>query len=273
MDVAPQRTRNSFRFGLPSSLGLAEASRVQVPRLETHLRRMLGKLVEVQVAASYDSLAKELLSGKLDAAWAPPFVCARVEAMGVKILTRGVRRGTSSYRAALLSRASSPLELRQLTGLTALWVDQDSVAGYLLPLAFLKSRGVDPQRAFFAQQFAGSYRAALEGVLEGKADVTSVFAPTPAPGQEDAPGIGQVLPGREKDFSVITYTDEAPNDGVAVAMSTPEPLASALQSALLALSASDEGKALLKDVFNAERFEPAPRMGYRALYRVALASL
>jgi phosphonate transport system substrate-binding protein len=30
---------------------------------------------------------------------------------------------------------------------------------------------------------------------------------------------------------------------------------------------------LLKDIFNADRFEPAPRMGYRALYRVALASL
>ncbi len=271
MDVSPQRSRYSFRFGLPSSLGLAEASRVQVPRLETHLRRTLGKLVEVQVAPSYDLLAKELLSGKLDAAWAPPFVCARVEAMGVKILTRGIRRGTSSYRAALLCRASAPLQLSELSGLTALWVDQDSVAGYLLPMAFLKGRGVDPQRAFFAQQFAGSYRAALEGVLNGKADVTSVFAPVSD--QPDHPPISQVLPGREHELAVIAYTDEAPNDGVAVSMSTPPPVAEALQNALLELPSSEEGQALLKDVFNAERFEPAPRMGYRALYRVALASL
>ncbi len=265
--------RQSLRFGLPASIGAGEAARVQVPRLQTHLNRMLGRSVEVSVAPSYASLAKELLSGKLDAAWAPPFVCARMEAMGVKILARGIRHGASSYRAALLCRASSPLSVEQLAGLTALWADKDSVAGYLLPMAFLKAHKLDPAKAFFSQHFAGSYRAALEGVLAGKADVTSVFAPIAAVGQVDAPAIDQVLPGREKELAVIAYTEEAPNDGVAVSMATPEPVATALRTALLELAQSDDGKALLKDVFNAERFEAAPRMGYRALYRVALASL
>ena len=39
------------------------------------------------------------------------------------------------------------------------------------------------------------------------------------------------------------------------------------------LHATEEGKQLLEQCFHAERFELAPRMGYRALYRVALASL
>ena len=47
----------------------------------------------------------------------------------------------------------------------------------------------------------------------------------------------------------------------------------ALEKVLLTLESSPSGKALLDETFSAERFEPAPRMGYRALYRVALASL
>ena len=55
--------------------------------------------------------------------------------------------------------------------------------------------------------------------------------------------------------------------------SLPPELVSTLETSRLGLQSSAEGLALLKDIFNADRFEAAPRMGYRALYRVALASL
>jgi phosphonate transport system substrate-binding protein len=72
---------------------------------------------------------------------------------------------------------------------------------------------------------------------------------------------------------VVAFTDESPNDGVAVSMAVPAPTVLELEKVLLEMPGSDEGKGLLKDLFNAEAFEVAPRMGYRALYRVALASL
>ncbi|NOK10904.1 PhnD/SsuA/transferrin family substrate-binding protein, partial [Corallococcus exercitus] len=99
----PSGPRHSFRFGLPPSLG-SETARERAERLASFLQRALGKLVEVSVATSYETLAKDLLSGRADAAWAPPFVCARMEAMGVRVLARGVRRGMSSYRSALVGR-------------------------------------------------------------------------------------------------------------------------------------------------------------------------
>jgi phosphonate transport system substrate-binding protein len=46
-----------------------------------------------------------------------------------------------------------------------------------------------------------------------------------------------------------------------------------LEKLFLAMHQSPEGQAVLADCFHAEKFEIAPRMGYRALYRVALASL
>ena len=49
--------------------------------------------------------------------------------------------------------------------------------------------------------------------------------------------------------------------------------AQALERVLLAMHESPDGHVVLDQAFHCERFEAAPRLGYRALYRVALASL
>jgi phosphonate transport system substrate-binding protein len=268
----PQRApRVNARFALPSSLGTDIDRRAA--RLQFYLRGALGKDVELIVAPTYEQLARDLLSGRVDAAWAPPFVCARIEAMGVRVLVRGVRSGASTYRAALVCRKDSTLTLDTLAGAHAAWSDRDSVGGYLLALATLREKGVDPAKAFGKQDFVGSYTAALEAVRGGKADLTSVFAPSVKAGLGDVTGIDEVLPGAARDFKVLAFTDEAPNDGVAVAMNAPATLVAELEKALLGLHTTEEGRQLLEQCFHAERFEAAPRMGYRALYRVALASL
>lgn len=246
-------------------------ARDRADRLERFLSAALERTVQVSVAPSYDALSKDVLSGRVDAAWAPPFVCARMEAMGVRVLVRGVRRGSSAYRAALVCRKEAPLSLDHLGGQRAAWVDQESVAGYLLPLALLKGRGIDPARTFFSQTFYGSYRDALDAVHAGRADLASVFAP-PASVTAGSwtEGVDEVLPGKSRDFTALAYTAESPSDGVVVSMTAPEDVAQTLERAFLELSASPDA-ALLQDTFRAERFELAPRLGYRALYRVALA--
>src|SRR5690242_1296531 len=100
-------------FALPPSLGTEQAAD-RGARLARFLSNSMGKRVEVSVAQSYEGLAKDLLAGRTDMAWAPPFVCARVEAMGVRILVRGVRKGASTYRAALLCRKGRGLTLDKL---------------------------------------------------------------------------------------------------------------------------------------------------------------
>ncbi len=272
MAQPPARTtpQHSFRFGLPPSMG--PEAREGARHLERFFARSLGKLVEVNVAQSYDGLGKDVLSGKLDAAWAPPFVCARLEAMGTKVVARGVRKGSAAYRAALVCRVTRPLSLDRLEGAKAAWVDRDSVGGYLLPLALLRTRGMDPSKVFFSQEFLGSYRAAVEAVLAEKADVASVYA-APASAGTEVTGLEEILPGKSGEMKVIAFTDEAPNDGVVCSMSMPPELMKSLEKVILEMHQSPDGAELLKDVFHAEKFEPAPRLGYRSLYRVALATL
>lgn len=263
----------SIRMVLPPSMGVAVLED-NAPRIESVLGRALGKPVEVGVATSYDALATDVQSGKYQVAWAPPFVCARLEAGGARVLLRGVRRGTATYRAALVCKAGAGLTLQKLQGTTVAWIDQDSTAGYLLPVVFLKSQKLDPAKLFAKQLFTHSYKAGAEAVLAGQADVTSVFAaPASVAGADFRTWLGDVAPGHEHELDLVAYTDEAPNDGVVVHASLPAETAQALEKAMMGLKGSPIGDKVLKELFRADGFEAAPRGAYRALYRLALTSL
>lgn len=274
MSVRPPPSPRQTRIALPPSLA-AGGSDARIERLQRYFTEVLERPVEVYVAPDYESLAKDVLADRVDVAWAPPYVCARVEAMGVRIALRGIRRGTSSYRAVMVKRIGNPVDLDHLAGARLAWVDRDSVAGHLLPMAALKARNVVPA-TFASQTFYGSYRAALQAVLDDQADVTSIFCglaeadPSNAEWREAAE---LILPGASTLLEPVSFTDDSPNDGVAVSMAIHPDLVERVERALLALHEDVTGRALLQDVFHAERFEPAPRLGYRALYRVSLNAI
>jgi phosphonate transport system substrate-binding protein len=225
-----------------------------------------GHLKEAEARALVESFASDPLFHNVSPERAQAFVSEAVTALvadglpqRLQVLAHGLTTHTQRLRAYRLA--------------TKAWVDRASVAGYLLPVAYLKARGLEPAKTFASQQFVGSYRVALEAVKIGTADVASIFCPPESTGLTYVAGVEVVLPGKGDAFEPIAYTEEAPNDGVPVAMGVPAALVSTLEETLLGLQGTPEGQELLKGVFSADRFEPAPRMGYRALYRVALASL
>jgi phosphonate transport system substrate-binding protein len=257
------------RFALPPSVGVDLAA-TRAHLLQEHLDRTSGLHFSVEVCHDYAELNRDLISGRIEAAWAPPFACARLENLGARILLREVRRGTSSYRAALVGRVGGPTSLAELEGKVAVWADKNSVAGYLLPVAYLRAHGIDPAIHFAHQHFAGSYRAALEQVVDGRADVTSIFAPPAASSAAVLAGLDELAPEWRRGLAAIAVTDECPTGGVAVSPAASAGLASALERALL-VSSVESGR-LLNDTFRVDRFERGEPNAYRALYKVALAA-
>jgi phosphonate transport system substrate-binding protein len=253
-----------FRFALPPSTAL-EAFGAEVGRLRTYLTNALGRTTDVTVSRSYEILERNILSGAVDAAWAPPFVCARTEPEGAEVIVRTVRRGRSSYCSALLTRKHEGGSLASLRGKRAAWVDPHSVAGYLLPVAHLRKNGYEPRALFAQQMFAGSYPGALGAVLEEKADVAAVHC---LDGDEGAlaESLKVAAPGFEDEFALIALTDATPSDGVVLGP-RGETKRDALERALLAMPkvAPD----VIEEIFHAEGFELAEKMAYRALYAVA----
>lgn len=267
----PQQATVPFRFALPPSLGEAEATN-RAARFKGFLERSLARPAEVFVVPSYEALSKGVLDGSIDAVWAPPFVCARLEAMGIRVSVRGVRAGEGAYRAALVCRNDAPVTLETLQGSTVAWVDPDSVGGFLLAAAYLRTRQLEPAKVFFRQRFYGSYHAALSAVLSGQETLTSVYAPATQPEGAVLTGASDIIPGAHEKLQVLALTDASPNDGIVVGLHIAPEVTRTLEAAFLAASSTDEG-ALLSGIFNVDAFEKAPRLGYRALYRVALASV
>ncbi len=258
---------SSIRFCLPQSVSAKGTQRVE--QLQTFLGAQLHQDVVVTVASSYEQLMREVSSGRAHLAWAPPFVCARLEAAGIRVVLRQVRGGVSSYRAALICHQRSPLTLGTLKDTRAVWSERDSVGGYLLAMAFLKENQLEPAALFRSQRFSGSYRTALEALMDDKADVTSVFADDTG----NRLGVEELWPEVKDNFRVISLTDVAPNDGIVVSNSASPQLLADVERVFSTMHLHGDGKSILASCFRADQFEPAPRLGYRALYRVALASL
>lgn len=249
-----------LRFGLPRSLGRSvsfERARTLAARLDH-----LGFETVVPVE-SYSELEQLLLSGELHAAWAPPMVCARVEAGGGRIVLRAVRNGSPSYGSALLRDVHYRFDLEELAflpGVRAVWVDRESMAGYILPRHFLRQRGMDPDRVLARQTLLGSYEACLEAVVEGHAELTACFVR--GAGEQAHHGYRAILgAGRERFVSVLGLSEQAPHDAVAVSPAADEAELAAIIRRLSVL-ASDP---VLAASLDAEGFDEPPPGTYRAL--------
>ncbi len=262
-----------LRIVLPASRGADRADQA-ANRLADFLSKPLAGRFEVlvHVAPTYVQLASDLMAGRADAGWAPPLVCARVEAHGGRALLRALRGGSPTFRAALLRRRGAPITAELSEGLTAAWSDRDSTSGYLLPRAWVRSRGLDPARVFAKERFFGSYVAAAEEVAAGRADVTAVFA-APADARRAFSGLDELPESLRQLLEPFAWTAETPNDALVAAPAASPATARALQEAIATAAVSGEGRRVLGEVFDAEGFEPAPPDSYRALYSLVLDSL
>jgi phosphonate transport system substrate-binding protein len=258
-----------WRMDLPPSLG-REPMRARARELAALLYDVGFGMVAT--AESYAVLEQRLVSGEADAAWGPPLVCARAESAGGRVVLRGVRDGAATYRSVLVARNTDTLNLSrpgpQRRRPRAAWVDPSSMAGYLLPRAFLRSLDLDPAQFLVEEHLLGSYEACLLAVLEGRADLTATFA-----GPEGTMGDGFVtLTGRRAiELRAVAYTAECPNDGVVLSPRLSSSTADEVQAALRELVAKPSARAVLASAMAMTGFEEPPPGAYLPVLEIAAA--
>jgi phosphonate transport system substrate-binding protein len=153
---------------------------VALPKL-TALCKVLGELVERPASGhlmvSYEELELSAEADGFEMMWLPPLIALnlvpheKADAMAVP-----VREGETSYATAFFTKPGVGVkELASLEGKRVAWVDQHSCAGYVLPRALLKRRGLDPDRIFEQQGMLGSHAKVVAEVLDGEADVGATF--------------------------------------------------------------------------------------------------
>lgn len=244
----------------PPSLGrLAASARAEL--FEQWFSRHLEMPIDIRVASSYEALRRAIEEREVDLAWAPPVVCAAVQHRAHTIL-KAIRAGHSTYLSALMVRTGEIRRLEDLRGRRAAWVDRLSTGGYLLPAAHLRKRGLDPESLLEEQRFVGSYRHALRAVMEGEADLASVYVR--ATTNEAARESVQELLGDGERLEALDFTAEVPSDGLVV---IDRPATSDVHQVVTRLRSLSDGRThtMLLTIFDAEALVPAHPGEYDAL--------
>jgi phosphonate transport system substrate-binding protein len=239
-------------FGLPPSLG-----KEPVFELARDFADVLfgAGFTSVIPYKSYEALERALLAGDVDAAWGPPLICARAEIKGGSVAHRAIRRGSTTYRSALVNRRQDRWDLGVVKSggfrPRVVWVDEWSMGGYLLARALLRNEGVENNH-LLTERYLGSYTACFDALNEYDADLTASFMGT-------AGGLETLWGQRCERLQIIALSDESPNDGIVLSPRLAKDRAFMLRANLKVLMANQHAHQTLCKAFTVEGFdEPAP---------------
>ena len=116
---------------------------------------------------------------------------------------------------------STLMDIADLRGKRAAWVDAWSAAGYVIPRLRLRLSGADVSTLFREEHFYGTHSAAVRAVLDGEADVAGTYAQTDESGRVvDGPWT-EIEGARVR--VLVTFGD-IPADVFAVTPAVPETL-------------------------------------------------
>lgn len=249
-----------YTFLVPPSLGAAR-SQARAELLTGSLGHELGVTVDVQVARDYDELAQKTYAREAELVWAPSAVLAQLDE--ARVVLRAIRGGHGRYHSALVGRSDQRLTVGTLGGARAAWVDPLSAGGYLLPIAWLRSQGIEPNLVLKQQDFLGSHRAVIDAVLDGHYDICAVSTPSRDPkALENA--LAFYAGGAAGKLAIIGVSDAAPTDALVITTKVDADLAEMFAQRLVP-SAGRRTPSFLLTAMEAERLERTTLDEYRAL--------
>ncbi len=144
--------------------------------------------------------------------------------------------------------------LANVEGETVAFVDQGSASGYLVPALELLNAGVDPVEDI-ETLFAGGHDSSVQAVYDGDAVVGVSFNDARGEIVEQVPDVGEQV-------VVFAWSSAIPNDGFAVAGDLPDDLKEAITAAFTDISESEEGAALLQELYEIDGLVPVTSADY-----------
>jgi len=255
--------------------------------LADYLTETLGVPVEGFVSSDYTALVTAMQTGQAHIAALPPFgLVQAVDIAGAEMILQSERYGSATYHTQFLTTNvdkycfDEPVENERKEGdemvtvlncngtdrlfdespigpigLEALemvepgtkvsFTAPTSSSGYIFPATVFATLGLNPETDLDAL-FAGGHTASVIAVCMGQAEVGVSFdeARTDAVTDCDVPGT----------VVVFAYGPEISNDGIAVAGDLSDDLKASIKQALLDYAASEEGAAVLDEIYNINAF-------------------
>jgi len=218
--------------------------------LASYISEKSGLDVELIILSRYGNIIDNFLSDKLDGAFFGSFTGAlAIKKLGIIPLARPVwLDGTSTYYGMIFVRNDSAIKDAQgMKGKRFAFVDKATTAGWLLPLQFFHSNGIEDYREWFSETyFTGTHEDAIYDVLNKKADIgaakNTVFYRL---AEKDS---------RLKDeLQILATSPKVPSNTLAVRNNLDKPIIQKLKNILLQMEQDKQGQEILKK-FKAIKF-------------------
>lgn len=214
--------------------------------------------VDTFISTNYVGLVEAMGNGRIDIGFfGPSAMVQAIDRYGAVPVTASVRYGSSTYKTQFNVACDGPIQsFEDLRGATIAFVDPGSSSGYQFPYVFLKNEyGIDVDNEM-TTVFAGSHDAAALAVYNGDVDVATSFNDV----REDLfdEGFEDIM---EK-VCVLGYSGDIPNDGQVVRAGLDSDLTAQIQQALIEIAQTEEGNALVNELFNVTAFDPITSEAY-----------
>ncbi len=213
--------------------------------LGDYLSRKTGIPVEFTILSRYGNILESFNAENMDGAFFGSFTGAlAIRKLGVVPIARPVNLDkTATYQGYIFVRKDSGITTaRAMRGKRMAFVDKATTAGYLFPLAWLHENGIRDTAGFFSERiFAGSHDAAMQAVLDGKADVGAAKHSVYDRIRKENPRI-------DRELTILARSPWVPSNGLCVRKNLDPGLKQRLLDALLSLEMETEGKAVLEKI-------------------------
>ena len=243
--------------------------------------------VEPFISQDYVGLVEAMASEQAHiGAFGPLALVRAIDRAGVEIILQSERRGTYTYHTQYMTNdpdkycddepqadddgflwCNGTLEtdegpmgedaIARIDGPTA-FVDPSSASGYLIPALQLIDQGHDLND--LSTIFSGGHDNSVNAVYHGDVEVGLSF--------DDARGImAEELSDVGEQVVVFAFSEEIPNDGMAVIGGLPDDLKQIIQQALIDYGETEEGQEVLYDLYEIDGLAPATAENYDVMRR------
>jgi phosphonate transport system substrate-binding protein len=254
----------TLRIGLIPEQNLFSQKKRYEPLAE-YLSREVGARIVLKILSRYGNIIENFVSNDLDGAFFGSFTGALAhKKLGVQALARPeYADGTSTYHGLLFVRQESGISSgKDMRGMRFAFVDKATTAGWLLPLHYFRTQGIDDHRSWLRETyFAGTHEGAIYDVLEKKADIgaakNTVFQ-----------RLAGSDPRLSDELTILARSPDVPENALCVRRDLSDALKAKLKETLLDMHQQEEGKEVLK-LFGAARFIPTTEEDYRVVFEFA----
>jgi phosphonate transport system substrate-binding protein len=259
-----RETWPSIRIGLIPEQDIFSQKQRYEPIAE-YLSERVHANIELVILSRYGNIIENFVSNRLDAAFFGSFTGALAHR---KLHVEAIARpeypdGTSTYHGLLLVRKDSGItDVEDMRGKRFAFVDKATTAGYLLPLYYFKTHGIDdPDTLLKETYFAGTHEGVINDVLDKKAEIgaakNTMFSM-----------LANSNPRITEELSILTRSPDVPENALCVRASLDETLKNNLRIALLSMDQDKAGKEVLRN-FGAARFIDTTEADYNVVFEYA----